>query len=658
MQSDSPYDHSSEIPAFNFGLDTPVKYLGGGSNSPNLWSLGTGLTPSLFSSFGGGARGFTPSIAGEHASTSELNPFEFSLGDNADKARRSSLAGVLDGSDPSSEFDPFSSTGVVSRGKRALSTPAIHTPGGSTFPFLAEHQPEPTSTLPDLTLKPSKRPRISVSSTSSSSNDSFGRRFSGSERDSDQSPASSVVPTPTDSTGPIPLGGDFAKDSTLLPIPEDIDVLGSSASPSAIPVSAPLREPNLFDQLAQQHSALLASGGASFSQAPPLPIKSLVTPVKPEPVDEKPVPMPPLTRSASKKGKAPAPPPSYAAASSASASPAASASTATKGKRGRKKATPAATLKKAGEEDGDEDDETVKRKQFLERNRIAACKSRQKKKEKVGALEQVAADLCHKNHVLQQSAFALRQEIITLRQLIQAHDGCSCEHAQGYIERDRSGRGLALLDRLAGRTMQLDYTLPPAMGSEDDVYAYLDPYARTGNVEEALRHGIAPPTAGSMIPLPSGKAGPRIPILSNEEYGRLESNTAVPDPSSTFEDSVRSQAAPTLQMPTRSSHIFTRSAVSTAGPSIPVRGGPLAHGHSASFDFGSTPRAFDFSLGPSTTIAPLATLDAMAQGLLDIPVRPGSAPPTTPSWSDAGGCGAGEHEDYFSVPSGLGEVAS
>ncbi|GAA5927074.1 hypothetical protein JCM1841_001907 [Sporobolomyces salmonicolor] len=655
MQSDSPYDQSSDISAFNFGLDTPAKFFTGGSNSPNLWSLGAGLTPSLFASLGGGAPGFTPSIAAGQASTTELNPFEFSLSGSADKARRSSLTGPHDGTDPSSEVDHFSSIGGLSGRKRALSSPAIHTPGGSIFPFLAEHQPEPSSTLPDLALQPSKRPRISISATSACSNESLGRRFSGSERDSDQSPASSVVPTPTDSTGPIPLG-DFVKDSTLLPIPEDIDVLGSSTSPSAIPVSAPLREPSLFDQLAQQHSALLASGSASFSQAPPLPIKALVTPVKPEPVDERPVPVPPLTRSASKKGKVPAPPPFYTASSSTSASPASNVSTAPKGKRGRKKATPAATLKKAGEEDGDEDEETVKRKQFLERNRVAACKSRQKKKEKVGALEQVAADLCHKNHILQQSAFALRQEIITLRQLIQAHNGCSCEHAQGYIERDRSGRGLALLDHLAGRTMHLDYTLPPAMGSEDDVYADFDPHARTSDVDEPLRNRIARPTAGSMNPLPSGKAGPGIPILSNEEYGRLESETPVPDPSSTFEDSVRSQAAPALQMPNRSSHIFTRSAVSTAGPSIPVRGGSLAHGHSASFDFGSTPRAFDFSFGPSTTMAPLPTLDAMAQGLLDIPVRPGSAPPTTPSWNDTGGCGAGEHEDYFSVPSGLGEV--
>ena len=51
------------------------------------------------------------------------------------------------------------------------------------------------------------------------------------------------------------------------------------------------------------------------------------------------------------------------------------------GKKGKK------VVVEEPEEELDEADEEARRKLFLERNRIAACKSRQKKKERVGNLE-------------------------------------------------------------------------------------------------------------------------------------------------------------------------------------------------------------------------------------------------------------------------------
>lgn len=97
--------------------------------------------------------------------------------------------------------------------------------------------------------------------------------------------------------------------------------------------------------------------------------------------------MPILTRSASKKGKAPAR--ATRAVSSADGSP----EPQPKPKRaagGKKKAQQKKDeeLEQHNEDDGDLSEDSLKRKQFLERNRIAACKSRQKKKEKVGKLEQ------------------------------------------------------------------------------------------------------------------------------------------------------------------------------------------------------------------------------------------------------------------------------
>jgi hypothetical protein len=51
-----------------------------------------------------------------------------------------------------------------------------------------------------------------------------------------------------------------------------------------------------------------------------------------------------------------------------------------------------------------------------------------------------AADLCARNNMLQQTALALRQEAIALRQLVHAHVGCSCEHGEHLS----SGEDLAL----------------------------------------------------------------------------------------------------------------------------------------------------------------------------------------------------------------------
>lgn len=57
------------------------------------------------------------------------------------------------------------------------------------------------------------------------------------------------------------------------------------------------------------------------------------------------------------------------------------------GKRGKGKKNIAATESVGIISKADAEDEAAKRKEFLERNRVAASKSRKKKKERVGGLE-------------------------------------------------------------------------------------------------------------------------------------------------------------------------------------------------------------------------------------------------------------------------------
>ncbi|GAA6061016.1 hypothetical protein JCM10212_001072 [Sporobolomyces blumeae] len=642
------FDTTSDFSAFSFGLDTPSKLFPG--NSP--FSLNSGLTPSLFGSLGA-PRGFTPSL-GEAPSNGEFNPFEATLGTGGDKTRRSSFSAFLDGpgdlataSNPPQDGSGFDllSTNVMSSGrKRALSSPAVHTPGGSTFAFLSDQQQQPSvphGAMPNLAIKPSKRPRMSIMLSESCSD----ARVPSAGNSDNTSPESTSVATPPDSSF-------VDANRTTRPRSDDIHVVqGRSLDEAGAPANATTH--NILSQLQQQQSLLLATGGATMSQPQPLPLRPLNDiSIKSEPTEPTAVAstMPILTRSASKKGKAPvraSPAPSSATGSPAPQQQAKPKRAGGRKKGGKKAATAATSAPQADDnEEGDVSEDSTKRRQFLERNRIAACKSRQKKKEKVGKLESDAAELCRRNQILQASALALRQEILTLRQIIQTHDGCSCEHAQGYIKRDREGRGIALLDNLAGRTMHLDYSISPSMGSQDDVYSYLEDYARNGTVQEAFQHGIAPPNSSAMVPITNARmpdlaAAPSFTpsTTSNApptKHQRRSSDTSL------FENNARVAAA---QFPSTSA--FNLDAMPSIQPGS---------------QFGLT---FDPTVSTATNGGAYAgsavTLDPTAQGLLGVgvpsqqvqqqhpglPRRQSSAPPMTPSWGESASKGG----DYFSYSS-------
>ncbi|TIA93420.1 hypothetical protein E3P99_00148 [Wallemia hederae] len=75
--------------------------------------------------------------------------------------------------------------------------------------------------------------------------------------------------------------------------------------------------------------------------------------------------------------------------------------------------------------------EDEKRKNFLERNRQAALKCRQRKKAWLQQLQQKVEFLQTDNEALQQTVVALREEIGVLRNVLSQHSGCNVAQAQG-----------------------------------------------------------------------------------------------------------------------------------------------------------------------------------------------------------------------------------
>jgi len=75
-----------------------------------------------------------------------------------------------------------------------------------------------------------------------------------------------------------------------------------------------------------------------------------------------------------------------------------------------------------------------KRKKFLERNRLAASKCRQKKKEWANNLEEQARYQAQENKILRATVAHLRDECLYLKNfLLSAHAGCSCVGVKNYL---------------------------------------------------------------------------------------------------------------------------------------------------------------------------------------------------------------------------------
>ena len=78
--------------------------------------------------------------------------------------------------------------------------------------------------------------------------------------------------------------------------------------------------------------------------------------------------------------------------------------------------------------------EDVKRSKFLERNRVAASKCRQKKKEWTQNLENRARELQKNNSQLRMVVESCRQEVVFLKGELLKHSQCECDSIQTFIK--------------------------------------------------------------------------------------------------------------------------------------------------------------------------------------------------------------------------------
>ncbi|KAL8767157.1 MAG: hypothetical protein Q9209_006248 [Squamulea sp. 1 TL-2023] len=78
--------------------------------------------------------------------------------------------------------------------------------------------------------------------------------------------------------------------------------------------------------------------------------------------------------------------------------------------------------------------EEVRRSKFLERNRVAASKCRQKKKEWTQNLENRARDLQKENRELRMMLDSMRDEMLFIKSEMLKHTTCGCEQIKGWVK--------------------------------------------------------------------------------------------------------------------------------------------------------------------------------------------------------------------------------
>ncbi|CAB4422839.1 unnamed protein product [Rhizophagus irregularis] len=89
--------------------------------------------------------------------------------------------------------------------------------------------------------------------------------------------------------------------------------------------------------------------------------------------------------------------------------------------------------KRDSPDDGHDETPEEKRARLLERNRIAAAKCRQKKKQAQESLQQQASDLTQKNTTMHSLVNDLREEALKLKNQLLAHSTCNCNVIQEYV---------------------------------------------------------------------------------------------------------------------------------------------------------------------------------------------------------------------------------
>jgi hypothetical protein len=149
-----------------------------------------------------------------------------------------------------------------------------------------------------------------------------------------------------------------------------------------------------------------------------------------------------------------------------------------------------------------------KRKKFLERNRLAASKCRQKKKEWATHLEEHARFQAQENKVLRASVAQLRDECLYLKSfLLSTHSGCRCVGVKDYFMKEAQLSQQVAAGIAAGGVMPIAGMIHPGcvsiMGMGPPMQHGMDVVAereRSQSVGRAATGDGRPTTQGSTSP--------------------------------------------------------------------------------------------------------------------------------------------------------------
>ena len=142
-----------------------------------------------------------------------------------------------------------------------------------------------------------------------------------------------------------------------------------------------------------------------------------------------------------------------------------------KRKRGRPKSQP--QMVEAYTADGFPFQVSSARQSHLEKNRVAAHKCRQRKKEYIGTLETRAREFSAKNKALKENVAMLRDEVLSLKNEVLRHAGCGFWAVDEYLA--RCAGDLLGMEAPFQRTQSMqDSNHPPAIHSSPDMFAHED----------------------------------------------------------------------------------------------------------------------------------------------------------------------------------------
>ncbi|KAI1100747.1 hypothetical protein F4804DRAFT_344506 [Jackrogersella minutella] len=152
--------------------------------------------------------------------------------------------------------------------------------------------------------------------------------------------------------------------------------------------------------------------------------------------------------------------------------------------------------------------ESAKRNRFLEKNRVAATKCRQKKKEWVSDLEETRFGLESQNNHLQMEYSSLRNEITQIKSQLMEHASCNDPNIDKWIENEAKRFVVGAGDRYDQMLANLGQ--PPELINRQESFSSASGYP--GVPDSELLSPVTPSNRGS-ISFPPGALIPNSPAL-------------------------------------------------------------------------------------------------------------------------------------------------